>query len=275
MAAVAASTGMTNQDYYMQKAKKAFDTFNAEKGKLTKSSKLYKVMKGINALGERYFGSHKTGYVSSNLVDEDGNIIEPEIKMLNEKQFKREFEEEMGAPIEVEEASFSDAYRHAGLLNVETWDVVDPATECITFNQEGNDYVFTWPMINILPEVLKKKPFIAIHADTEDMLSLLIPLPGSHNENNGNNGNYENNNEQGGGARKTRRHHRKITRHRRKTYRRKQKGGAHKNSKNLMNMMWLNRRVNRLTRKNLQREENFLSETEHDEMPGRGWTRRI
>ena len=53
--------------------------------------------------------------------------------------------------------------------------------------------------------------------------------------------------------------------------RRKQKGGMRKH---FLNMTWLNRRVNRLTRKNLQREENFLSESEHDEMPGRGWKRR-
>jgi hypothetical protein len=81
---------------------------------------------------------------------------------------------------------------------------------------------------------------------------------------------------QGGGRRKTIRRHRKGrkgTRRQRKGHKksRKQKGGTRKN---LMNMKWLNRRVNRLTRKNLQREENFLSESEHDEMPGRRWLHR-
>ena len=41
--------------------------------------------------------------------------------------------------------------------------------------------------------------------------------------------------------------------------------------RNISNMSWLRRRVNSLTLKNLQREENRLSEEEDRDMPGRGW----
>jgi hypothetical protein len=43
--------------------------------------------------------------------------------------------------------------------------------------------------------------------------------------------------------------------------------------RNISDMSWLRRRVNSLSLRNLQREENRLSEEEDHEMPGRGWVR--
>ncbi len=53
-----------------------------------------------------------------------------------------------------------------------------------------------------------------------------------------------------------------------------QGGGRRRTHRYASNMSWLRRRVNSLSLRNLQREENRLSEEEDHEMPGRGWRRR-
>ena len=58
---------------------------------------------------------------------------------------------------------------------------------------------------------------------------------------------------------------------RRRRQRKGRKGRKTQRGGNALNMRWLTRRVNSLTLKNLQREENRLSESEHEEMPGRKW----
>lgn len=152
-------------------------------------------------MGEHYFGSHKTGYIAPGLTDDyDNSFLYPQIDLLNKKLFIYKFMEQMeNAPFS-DDVGFSDAYRHAGLINIYTLEVVDPAT----FGIELRDHVFTWPMIETLPKVLKGTPFIAIHADTEGGLSLLFPLAS---------GMDVNHNHEGGYRKSMRRHHRKTLRH--------------------------------------------------------------
>lgn len=212
MAAAAASGGgsafgnITDEDVkeYKQKVITAYKTLQkdikegrTQKGGIKNTSNLYKVMVGLNTLGEHYFKDHSSKYVEPELFYL-GKITEPQFDLLNKRRFATKYEEESGSLPDSNEVSFSDAYRHAGLLNVVTWEVIDPATLGI----ELTDHVFTWSMIETLPKVLKGTPFIAIHADTEDGMSLLFPLPSGMGVNHV------------GGYRKSRhRHHRKTLQH--------------------------------------------------------------
>jgi hypothetical protein len=51
-------------------------------------------------------------------------------------------------------------------------------------------------------------------------------------------------------------------------------GGRRRTRRYASNMSWLRRRVNSMSLRNLQREENRLSEEEDHDMPGRGWRKR-
>jgi hypothetical protein len=123
-----------------------------------------KILSELNRVGRIYFGED---YVD-NMADDDDDLEAPEA--LTQGQFKERYEEETGDEVDGDEASFSDAWRHAALINVDTLEVTPLAA--------GTDYVFTWGMINELPSKLAGSRLVAIHADTEDGFQIFFPIPG-------------------------------------------------------------------------------------------------
>jgi hypothetical protein len=135
-----------------------------------KEENITTILKELNKIGEVYFGEH---YVSAG-EDPDDDPIEA----LTKKQFKVKYEEEVGEENDGDEASFSDAFRHAALIDVDTLKV--PPLELwssVAAELAKTDYVFTWEMINKLPAKLAGTQFVAIHFDTDGSI-LFVPIPG-------------------------------------------------------------------------------------------------
>ena len=129
----------------------------------------------LNTMGHVYFGHHKYPY-----HDKEEVVDEP-IEALTKKQFMKEYEEETGEPYEEDndEASFSDAFRHAALIDVDTLKVLPIelwGAHAADFAK--SDYVFTWKMIQELPAKLAGSRLVAIHFDTEDEGQIFFPIPG-------------------------------------------------------------------------------------------------
>jgi hypothetical protein len=135
------------------------------------------IMSELNEMGHLYFGKHKQPYRDVTYAKD-----EP-IEALTKKEFMERYEEEEGEAYDDEanenEASFSDAFRHATLIDVDTLRV-SPGLRRIMV--EGplskTDYVFTWTMIQSLPAMLEGTRLVAIHIDTEDGGQIFFPLPG-------------------------------------------------------------------------------------------------
>ena len=135
------------------------------------------IMSELNEIGHLYFGKHKQPYKDVTFAKD-----EP-IEALTKKEFMERYEEETGEPYddEANEASFSDAFRHATLIDVDTLRV-SPGLWRIMVEEslKKTDYVFTWKMIQSLPALLAGTRLVAIHMDTEDGGQIFFPLPGSH-----------------------------------------------------------------------------------------------
>jgi hypothetical protein len=126
-----------------------------------------KVVTEFNKLGELYFKSSSSGYI--NPGDEAGSF-----KKLTKSQFLKEFEDMTGGDKPFNsEASFSDAFRHAGLIDIETF-------KMYPFEHAGVphiDHVLSWPAVTNLPELLAGTNLVALHGDTEDGLQFFFPVP--------------------------------------------------------------------------------------------------
>ena len=124
-----------------------------------------KILSGLNGIGRTYFGK---GYIDS-ITDVDYDIEVP-VEALTQAEFKERYEEETNDALDGDEASFSDAYRHAALIDVDTLEVFPL--------EVGTDYVFTWDMIHALPAKLAGTRLVAIHIDTEGGPQVFFPIPG-------------------------------------------------------------------------------------------------
>jgi hypothetical protein len=132
-----------------------------------KEENIEKILAGLNGVGRIYFGK---AYIDS-ITDDDYDIETP-VEALTQAEFKERYEEETNDELDGDEASFSDAYRHAALIDVDTLEVTPLAP--------GTDYVFTWDMIRDLPSKLAGSRLIAIHIDTEGGPQMFFPIPGLH-----------------------------------------------------------------------------------------------
>ena len=146
--------------------------------KMVEPGAIEPIMSELNEMGHLYFGHHKQPYKDVRYAED-----EP-IEALTKKEFMERYEEETGEPYDDEannnEASFSDAYRHAALIDVDTLRV-PPGLRRILVESPliKTDYVFTWEMIQSLPAMLAGTRLVAIHMDTEDGGQIFFPLPGS------------------------------------------------------------------------------------------------
>lgn len=135
----------------------------------------YKIILGeLNNIGRIYFG-HK--YIDS-FGDEDEDV---DVEALTKKEFLVKYEEETGAEYDdvgEDEASFSDAFRHAALIDVDTLAVPPHIWAPLAAELKKTDYIFTWKMINKLPAILAGTRLIAVHVDTEGEPQIFLPIPG-------------------------------------------------------------------------------------------------
>jgi hypothetical protein len=143
-----------------------------------KEENIETVVDELNKMGNVYFGNDTHPYQDIEAEDVDD---EP-IKALTKKQFLKAYEEEVGESYGEEggdEASFSDAFRHAALIDVDTLKVL-PLERWGAYGADFAklDYVFTWKMINKLPAKLAGTRLVAIHIDTEDGGHIFFPIPG-------------------------------------------------------------------------------------------------
>lgn len=127
-----------------------------------------KVVKEFHKLGEFYFKGSHSGYVRP---DDKADSF----KKLTKNQFVKEIEEETGErpDKEEDEASFSDAFRHAGLIDIET-------LKMYPFEYAGvpqTDNILSWKNVQRLPDLLAGTNLVALHGDTEDGLQLFFPVP--------------------------------------------------------------------------------------------------
>ena len=143
-------------------------------GKMNEADTLKTILSELNEMGHLYFGHHKQPY--HDVDDVDGEPIEA----LTKKQFMEKYEEETGEPYEEDndEASFSDAFRHATLIDVDTLRVPSGLREKIAEGLKKTDYVFTWEMIQSLPAMVVGTRLVAVHVDTEDGGQIFFPIPG-------------------------------------------------------------------------------------------------
>ena len=154
-----------------------------------------KIKEGFDALGHKYFDLTSTGYVGPDVKESTDEVMS-----YTKKAFIEAYEDEgMDFDEEDDEASFSDAYRHAGLVNTKTLEVIDPREKGVNIK----DYVFRWSTVQKLPSLLKGTDYVALHLDTEGGWAFFFPLPSKPRMS-------------GGGKRKSRRASRK---HRRSTRR--------------------------------------------------------
>lgn len=144
----------------------------------TNEAALQKLVEEFNRMGHEYFSTHRTGFISPG--DTADSVDRDAIETLTQKQFRNQYEEEMGEPPDTEsakEASFSDAFRHAAFIDVTTLDAVNPASLDGSMFGPETDYVFSWKAIQTLPERLSGTNLVAVHADTEDGYAFWFPVP--------------------------------------------------------------------------------------------------
>jgi len=133
------------------------------------------IVSELNKMGHLYFGHHKQPY--RDIALEGGSV-----EAFTKGEFLTKYEEETGEPPEGDddEASFSDAYRHAALIDVDTLTVPPGLWDKLTEGLKKTDYIFTWKMIQGLPVMLAGTRLVAIHVDTEGgEPEIFFPLPGS------------------------------------------------------------------------------------------------
>jgi hypothetical protein len=172
-----------------------------------KSKAIKKILIGLNEVGKTYFGEDYTNTITDSILDDDeeddgdeeeddgdeeeddGDEEEEEeednakydmdkpIRALTKKAFIKQYEEDIGdEPDEdtAKEASFSDAFRHAAIVDVDTLNVIPLPKLADT------DFIFTWKMINtVLPTELAGTRLVAIHIDTDDSPQFFFPIPDS------------------------------------------------------------------------------------------------
>lgn len=136
------------------------------------------IVKGFHTLGQKYFANTRSGYIGGPEEGEEAEEDIPEMKTYTKEEFIAQVVAWMGEDMrevvqESDEATFSDAYRHAGLIDIETLQVIDPTSIGIPMT----DHVFTWSIVQTLPEKLAGTNYIALHADTEDGINLFFPMP--------------------------------------------------------------------------------------------------
>ena len=136
---------------------------------------LLTIVKRFHDLGEKYFGNSQSGYAGCDDIDEDDISG---ITTYNKEEFIAQVVEEMGEETakfyeETDEVAFSDSYRHAGLIDVKTLEVIDPASLDIPMD----DHVFTWSVIQNIPAKLSGTNYVALHFDNEGLISLFFPMP--------------------------------------------------------------------------------------------------
>jgi hypothetical protein len=140
-----------------------------------KEENIKTILGELNKMGHAYFGRNKQPYHDMEEVHD-----EP-IKALKKKQFLKEYEEETGEPYgeDKDEASFSDAFRHAALIDVDTLKILplERWEGALAAEFAKSDYVFTWTMIQELPAKLAGTRLVAIHFDTEDEGQIFFPIP--------------------------------------------------------------------------------------------------
>ena len=141
-----------------------------------------KVIAGFDKVGKFYFGADK--YRSSSDEYEGGD----EIPMHTHSEFKEKYTEEMGEDdeelLDRLGASFSDAYRHAVLVNVKTLKVAPLTADGPMPKQwkgipsvPSSDHILLWDTVQALPLLLAKSDFVVLHGDTEDSLAFFFPVP--------------------------------------------------------------------------------------------------
>ena len=134
------------------------------------------IMSELNEMGHLYFGKDKIPY-------RDVTWAKDEPIALTKKEFMKRYEKEVGEAYDDEanenKASFSDSYRHAALIDVDTLRVSPGLRgKLVEGPLKKTDYVFTWKMIQSLPAMLAGTRLVAIHIDTEDGGQIFFPLPG-------------------------------------------------------------------------------------------------
>ena len=141
---------------------------------MNEADTLKTILSELNEMGHLYFGHHKQPY--HNVEDVEDKPIEAFTK----KHFLERYEEETGEPYDEDndEASFSDAFRHAPLIDVDTLRVPSELRGKIAEGLKKTDYVFTWEMIQSLPAMLAGTRLVAVHIDTEDEGQIFFPIPG-------------------------------------------------------------------------------------------------
>jgi len=139
-------------------------------------------LKEFNRIGHDYFNSHRSGY--SNVPEEDYDVYP--IQVLTKKEFvniKRE--NEYGSTNETEypnnevlnmdEASFDDAYRHGVIVDTSAL----PAIVALPSNALGDatdDYIFTWAQVEAFAQAHPDGRYIIVHGDTVDP-QFFLPIP--------------------------------------------------------------------------------------------------
>jgi hypothetical protein len=132
------------------------------------------ILSELHNIGRLYFGDK---YVESFGGEDEAEPIEA----LTKKEFLVKYEEETGMEYDdggEDEASFSDAFRHATLIDVDTLTVPPLLWAPLAAKLKKTDYIFTWKMINKLPAILAGTRLIAIHLDTEGEPQIFLPIPG-------------------------------------------------------------------------------------------------
>jgi hypothetical protein len=131
-----------------------------------------KIVKEFNKLGEAFFGKTHSGYVAPDAPDDYDD--EEQFEKLTKKEFAEKYEEDSRTKPVGSEASFSDAFRHAGLIDIKT-------LKMYPFEHKGvpnADHVISWPGVTLLPDLLNDTDLVALHGDTEGgELLFFFPIP--------------------------------------------------------------------------------------------------
>jgi hypothetical protein len=157
--------------------------------KTEKSKAIKEILIGLNDVGKTYFGGEYTNTITGSILDDDDEgdddddgddeiakyDMDKPIRALTKQEFITQYTEEVGDEPDkdtAKEASFSDAFRHAALIDVYTLDVIP------LLKLADNDFIFTWKMINkVLPTKLAGTRLVAIHIDTDDSPRFFFPIP--------------------------------------------------------------------------------------------------
>ena len=138
----------------------------------------------LNQRGHEYFGKHKYPYESIDLelfheTMKKNKKENPYFEILNKNQFLKVLQTEQSEDAEIfeDEASFSDSYRHAILLDIS--DITNPKLVDAppALLSPTTDWIFTWEKIEELPASFPDGTVIAVHFDTEGAGVVFFPIP--------------------------------------------------------------------------------------------------